>query len=324
MTKKHAKSPCCDEKIIRFGGKRRQCVRCKKTWRLRPKRRGRKAILHKGKIIERLLSSRRSREESGNERAKHLARLRKDRDVFNKKELWILAPKGPLIIIADAIVRYYQGKWHTWYFVLVRAVSGEDAVILPPHHLEGKETPLGWKETMSAISLKTLNRVKALVSDGHLGLMLIAKERGWKISRCHFHLLRAIGARRSKRSMGRHRDEALLLNELAKCVLEEVNKKKVALALTRIKEIAGTTTSKILKKVLMGFLKSAPDYRTYLEHPELKLPTTSNTAESLNALIGDLTFRARGFRSIASLSAWINALCKERKIIKCRGKYQPN
>src|SRR5512145_827961 len=38
----HAKSPCCRAKIYHFGSRRRQCSHCKRTWRIRNKRRGRK------------------------------------------------------------------------------------------------------------------------------------------------------------------------------------------------------------------------------------------------------------------------------------------
>src|SRR3989339_895570 len=39
----HGKSPCCQAKIYKFGGKRKQCSLCKKTWSVRKKKRGRKA-----------------------------------------------------------------------------------------------------------------------------------------------------------------------------------------------------------------------------------------------------------------------------------------
>ena len=38
----HAKSPCCRAKIHHFGSRRHQCSYCKRTWRIRNKRRGRK------------------------------------------------------------------------------------------------------------------------------------------------------------------------------------------------------------------------------------------------------------------------------------------
>ena len=36
----HAKFPCCQAKIYHFGSRRRQCSQCKRTWRIRKKRRG--------------------------------------------------------------------------------------------------------------------------------------------------------------------------------------------------------------------------------------------------------------------------------------------
>ncbi len=95
-------------------------------------------------------------------------------------------------------------------------------------------------------------------------------------------------------------------------------------ALSRIEEIGWTTTSKKLKIALLGFVTHAKEYRTYITHPELNLPTTNNTAESMNALIQSLAGRAHGFRTVASFNAWIIALCKEHKTIKCRGTHPQN
>ena len=38
------KSECCGDKILRFGGKRRCCKTCRKTWRIKPAKRGRKVL----------------------------------------------------------------------------------------------------------------------------------------------------------------------------------------------------------------------------------------------------------------------------------------
>ena len=43
-----------------------------------------------------------------------------------------------LILVADAIVKYRNGAWHTWFFMFVRAVKGEDAIILPPYYAPGR------------------------------------------------------------------------------------------------------------------------------------------------------------------------------------------
>lgn len=327
MNKIHAKSPCCRANIIKFGAKRRQCSQCRKTWTLRPKKRGRKPRRKNLLSVRKYLHHERIpllREKSRTAHATRSARLRKERNAFNEKREWHSIPRGPLIMIADAIVKYRKRVWHTWYFILVRAVESEDAVILPPYHSEGRETGKGWHSAMEAVHGDVLKRVKALVSDGHCGLMSEAKWRRWLIQRCHIHLLMAIQARRSRWSMGRHQKEGNELHHLTQCVLKDPDTQKALHALSRIEEIGWTTTSKMLQKVLLGFVTSSQDYRTYLTHPELQLPTTSNTAESLNALIDALSIRARGFRTVTSFDAWITALCKDRGTMKCRGKYQQN
>lgn len=328
MNKKHAKCPFCEGEIIRYGNKRRQCKQCRKTWTVRPKKRGRKARRITAGPVRRYLKNERipiARERvTAVTSASRSTRLRKERDVFNEKQSWHHIPEGSLIMVADAIVKYYKGSWHTWFFMFVRAVEGTDAVILPPCHALGRETCKGWSDALETVPPDVLERVKALASDGHRGLMREALWRTWLIQRCHIHLLMAIQARRSRWSMGRHQNEGDELHRLTECFLKNPDTQEAEQALSRIEEIGWTTSSKMLKKVLLGFVTSSEDYRTYLVHPELNLPTTSNTAESLNALVDDLLMRARGFRTASSLNAWIIALCKERGTIKCRGKYQQN
>lgn len=328
MTKKHAKCPFCGAKIIRYGHKRRQCKQCRKTWTVRPKKRGRKARRITAEPVRRYLRNERipvARERVATlTSASRSTRLRKERDAFNERRSWRHVPEGSLILIADAIVKYYKGVWHTWFFLFARAVDSEDAVILPPYHTLGRETCAGWSNALQTVNPLVLERVKALVSDGHRGLMREATWREWLIQRCHIHLLMAIQARRSRWSMGRHQSEGDEIHCLTECFLKNHDPQVACRALSRIEEIGWTTSSKMLRKVLLGFVTSSDDYRTYIAHPELNLPTTSNTAESLNALVDDLLMRARGFRTASSLNAWIIALCKERGTMKCRWKYQQN
>ena len=256
--------------------------------------------------------------------ASRSARLRKERDMFNKKQAWCPIPDGPLILIADAIVKYRQGQWHTWFFMFLRAIDGEDATILPPYYARGREVYAEWSNALETIPPDALLRVKALVSDGHRGLTSFATRHDWFIQRCHIHLIMAIQSRRSRWAMSRKRTEGEELFMLVNCILKSPSAQEAKGAISRIEEIGWLSSSKMLKKVLQGFVTSTEDYRTYLNHPEFNLPTTSNTAESLNALVDNLSSRARGFRTVDSLNSWIIALCKERGTIKCRGKYQQN
>lgn len=294
---------------------------------MRPKKRGRKRRRITMEPVRKYLTHERiplSRERNTLTKAARSARLRTERDVFNQKQEWVLVPSGPLIMIADAIVYYSDKKWHTWFFIFVRSIYDEDAVILPPYYAGGRETADEWSEAMACVPQEVLHRVKALVCDGHRGLTREALWRGWLIQRCHFHLLKAIQARRSRWTMGRHQEEALEIHALVNRMLKQSNDHELTQTLSRIEEIGWATKSVILKKVLRGFVTSAEDYRTYLANPELNLPTTSNTAESLNALIQALSSRTHGFRTVASLNAWIIALCKARGTMKCRGGNQQN
>lgn len=143
MNKKHAKCLFCGAKIIKYGRRRRRCHACKKTWTVRPKKRGRKAKRITATPVRKYLNHERiplARERSGTiVSASRSARLRKERDAFNRKQAWCPISDGPLILIADAIVKYRQGQWHTWFFLFLRAIDGEDAVILPPYYARGRE-----------------------------------------------------------------------------------------------------------------------------------------------------------------------------------------
>lgn len=327
MSKKHAKSPCCGAQFIRYGGKRRQCVACKRTWTFRPKRRGRKPRRRTSEPVRKYLVHERvplARESGRTSSAARSHKLRQERDAYNRRHTWAPVPSGPLIVIADAILRRMEGSLHTWFLILVRPVSGEDAVILPPLHLCGPETAAGWRAAFAAVPDSVLARVVALVSDGHTGLMSEALWRDWLVQRCHFHLLKALQARRSRWTSGRHRTEAVEVHALVSRVLLQETEDGLGAVLSRIEEIGWTTSSRVLRKVLLGFVTNAEEYRTYRAHPELKLPTTNNTAESLNALIQSLAGRARGFRTAASFNAWVIALCKERQTIKCRAARPQN
>lgn len=55
MTPIHAKSPCCGALVRRFGKRRRQCTHCKRTWRVRKKKRGRKHTRHTEALLRRIL-----------------------------------------------------------------------------------------------------------------------------------------------------------------------------------------------------------------------------------------------------------------------------
>lgn len=234
---------------------------------------------------------------------------------------WPEVPAGPLVAIADGMVKYLDKQWHSWYFILVRPVDDDKAILLPPHHQATRELAPSWTAAFAAVPDDVRERIVALVSDGHRGLTKAASHHGWLHQRCHFHHLKRLQAQRSRWQTGRHRTEAEALYVHTKAVLTHPD--HLEPHLEALAELARTSTSREIRKVVSGFLTSYQDYRTYLEHPELNLPTTTNTAESFVGLVRDMSRRARGFRSVRTFNKWIIALVKTKKTIHCRGFQAP-
>ncbi len=247
----------------------------------------------------------------------------RSRDLFCRTTLWPLPPKAPnLIVIADAVIKQVERKQYTAYCMLVRSPTETEATILPPIILAGGETQLSWRIAFNTLPPSLLSCIKALVCDGHRGSVNYAKQHNWLIQRCHFHLLAAIQGRRSRFAYSRHRREAKHIFDLVYRVLEEREEIPIRAFLLKIEACALSTTSRELRKVLLGFVNNYEDYRTYLYHPELELPTTTNTAESCIGSLEELCHRLRGFPTLYSFEKWFEALAKFKKRIKCNGQYQ--
>lgn len=262
---------------------------------------------------------------TGQHREAMRIRLARSRSAFLRATPWPPLPTdGLLILICDAMVREVEGAWLTAYFILIRPAGTSQAVIHQPYLAAGTETPAGWQAALATIPEITQRHIQAVVCDGHRGIVYYAKRQGWLIQRCHFHLLAAIQGRRSRWIRSRHRIIGERLYRLASLVLTTPDPSQVLPTLTELETIAWDTTSCVLRKVLLGFVNHAEDYRTYLRHPELNLPRTSNAAEALIGMIRHFCHRARGFRTRHSLEQWIAALIKHKRVMTCNGTRQPN
>ena len=330
MKKLHAKTPCCKGKIINFGKRRRQCVLCKKTWRIRIKKRGRKIKRPQTKTLICYLKNKTATlssmsERKNSSRGKIQNRTKRNLDFFLKNYCWEEIPANcNLIIIADAMIKYIENEWYTFYFVLVRDVNSNKAIILPPYIQKGRETCDGWYNTIDRIPKRIKTSIKAVVCDGHRGLLSVSIWEKWILQRCQFHLLSSIRGRRSTSKWSKHGREGRMIYDLTEKALTTKDEKLVLEYISEIEEIGWHTKSPQLRKILSGFVNNYKDYRSCIYYPELNLPRTSNSAESLINCIQSLCNRARGFRTIYSLSKWVNAFLKNKKFIKCNGFYQPN
>lgn len=328
MEKYQAKSPCCGAKVDHFGLRRRQCFLCKKTWRIRKKKTGRKVKRVSTKLVESFfkhqissVSHTATRKKISRSSMQNL--MLKSRDLLIKKFSWPKIPEGNLLLIADAVVEMVEGKWRTVYMMLLRGISETDAFIVPPLILDGTETTYGWNRAFKTLDSSVTSRIKAVVSDGHKGILLEAKDYGWVVQRCQFHLLARIQGRRSRFALGKHKEEANEIYHHVCVVFKNLDQKTIQSSLNILEEIGWHSTSNEIKLTLRGFVTNYRDYRSYITHPELNLPTTNNTAESLASTVGYLKIRMRGFPTMQSFEKWVTALFKFRKSIKCN-KHQPS
>jgi hypothetical protein len=294
----HKKSQCCDARIVRFGGKRRQCTVCKKTWSEHPAKRGpkhprkqyhylKKVFKHGMKVKHLALHSRLSVDVVYKRFTNNLNAV-----VTSKRIVRVRGEK--LIIIIDAQWHYFERKLWTLYFVAVRSTNSQTATILDPILRPGKENAKTWDELFNNIPLGIKNRVIALVSDGIRGIDTVADDNNWIHQRCHFHLLSLLQKMRGKRSStpGRHiREEIYCTVEL---VLSETSKRKLntlCKRLVTLSEMQGCP--KRMKMAVREFLRRLPKFRSYLDYPDLHLPTTVNVMESINSFVRERSAKTR-------------------------------
>ena len=326
----HEKSPCCRGVVRRFGGRRRQCKVCGKTWSMWQRTRGRTRLrvspdLAHRFIDIRLLPVRVSRSGASQSRNERQYRLAASRRQCAMRCPWPTQPPAEsLIAVADALVKQVERQWYTWYFVLVRGLSDTKAVILPPYYERGTETVQGWDHAFSAVPQDIQSRIRALVADGHRGLVFRAKRQNWHLQRCHFHLIARLQGRRSRWRTGRHTAEGKRIFYLVHQLLTVPNEALLLPLMNELEEIGWTSGSPEIRRVLIGFINHLHDYRTYLRYPELLLPVTNNTAETLIGLVERVSRHARGFRTVSVLHEWITVVIKTRRTIRCAPKNQQN
>lgn len=237
------------------------------------------------------------------------------------------APKGSLIAVADAMTAHAEGERYTIFLILLRKVNKKTATVMEPLIRCGYETTDGWKEAFGQLDGEDRDRLKALVSDGFKGLKLMAREEGWIHQRCHFHLLKTLQSLRGRRwSTVKNKEMREEMYQLVRRLLVEKSEKKVSKLSEKLKDMANDKKCpKWIGLRVRGFLREMDDFRSYIHHPELKLPSTSNSAESTVNLISDMIGDTRGFGTKESLEKWVKIKVRSLKKIQCNGKdFQQN
>jgi len=303
----HKKSECCGARIVRFGGKRRRCTACHKTWSKRPAKRGPKPRRKQcGYLKKVFVHGFRVKQLSINSRLSTDAIYK----IFSHNLDTVLSPKRvitikgvELILVVDAQWHYFlvMGKRKMWtlYFMAIKSVQSDTVTVFDPVLRRGKENANAWREVIGGLPESVKMRVIAMVSDGLRGMSTIAHENGWVIQRCHFHILSALQKRRGKRA-----------STYGRKVREEIyNSVKLSLVddsawrLKRIYKRLGVLSKKgecprAMRMIVREFLRRPHEFRAYLDYPELRLPTTVNTMESVNSFVREKT------KTVKTPEAW--------------------
>jgi len=219
------------------------------------------------------------------------------RDLFCRTNQWPTLPaEGPLILLADATPKRIRWRWYTVFCVLIRRPHESAAWIAPPVILPGLETRANWKQALATLPEAQISQVRAMVCDGHRGLLDFAKRRNWLIQRRRFHLIAFIQGRRSRWGKGLHREEGKRIYAAVIRVLDAPIDADITALRIAVDNLALSTTSRELRKALSGFATNAEYYRTHLYHPELHLPRTNNASEACIGSIESLLKRLRAFQ----------------------------
>ena len=317
---------CKHPKSIRFGGRRRQCVSCHATWRIRSKKRGPKAIKRRTTNLERTFVGKYTiaqQSDRSSLSANALAKRHASALTNLCERPWPhRIPKGRLILVMDAIWFKKDEDRHTVYLTGLRRVEDDTLHFLRPILRPGSESQERWREVIGLIPRGALKRICAIVSDSFAGSGGIAKEHGWIFQRCQAHLLLRLealcGDVKRKVSFWEGRQELKRVTYALMNTRDENKAAKLADELMRLGE--HRECPKYLRYAAMDTIRHLHEYRACYLHPELRLPATTNALENTNCRIRSLLNRSRGCRTPESLIRWITGFLWFNPMVKCRPK----
>lgn len=327
MNSSHAKSPCCKAKIHRFGSRRRQCSRCKRTWSVRRKKRGRKrwraspafleAILVQGRTLKSLAPRAGLSAQAVGHRCRQALRW------FLSQPRPLRLPAGPLVLLLDGVYFRFRGKDWVLYLMAVKPCHHNRALFLDPVLLPGRENLRGWSQVITTIPAHIHRRIRASVSDEVAGIIRLGTGRGWIVQLCHFHLISRLQncrGRRNRRLAARPLREALY--QLTRQALELPDGPHLNTVLKELRYLVGQTKDlRVIRMIVREFLRRIDHFRAYRKCPQLNLPTTTGSVEAMGRRVRDLMRQTRSIRSPETLQLWTTALIRMRPTVMCNGKH---
>ena len=238
---------------------------------------------------------------------------------FVAHPLKLTLPQGPYVVLADALWFTFRKQDWIMFLVALKPVSEHRAYFLDPVLLSGGESYENWDTVLSTIPPEIKQQVKAVVSDGFRSSRHIAQDYGWIHQRCHFHLIAYLQVRRGVRKRviaGKSVREAIFQKVLQ--LLRFKSRAKVFKLSNDLRRLAKRVDCpRSLQMTVAEVLRVLPEFRAYLHHPELHLPTTTGSIETMCKLIRK---RAGTVRTPEALELWATALVRSKSPLTCNGK----
>ena len=324
MPPQHAKSPCCAAPIYRYGARRRQCRICRKTWTLRPRRRGRPKKRLTDDLLRKIFLEGYSLSHLARHRPRikqvtlrhHFRRLMND---FTSRPRRVKLPSGPLVLLIDGLWFRFGAKPWVLYQLALKPAMNDKAIFLDPVLLEGKESATNWNRAIATIPAHLQRRIAGVTVDNLSGLQRLARQRGWVLQLCQFHLLLKFYGRRGMLSHslrgGNARGE---LHRAVRQALLAPHGEPLAAVLARLGDFASNPTfTNRIRAATNDFIRSIDHYRAHLTHSPLRMPSTTNAVESRGARLRDLFKRHRSATTPRSVLLWATVFTRLHPEIVC-------
>ncbi len=230
-------------------------------------------------------------------------------------------PPGPLVLLADGLWFEFDGVPWVLYLTALKPCRGNYATFLDPLLFPGKEGASRWQQAVAAIPLDATRRIQAMVVDNLPGMQRLAHQRRWVLQLCQFHLLLKLQAqRRGVRYTLRGGPVREEIHQLIRSALELPDGHRLSRTLERLRRLShGDCGTQRIQTTVHEFLKGLQFYRSYLTHPHLELPRTTNSVESMCRLLRELFRSSRAGSNPASVLLWATALIRLRPRVTCNG-----
>ncbi|PIT92958.1 MAG: hypothetical protein COU06_02560 [Candidatus Harrisonbacteria bacterium CG10_big_fil_rev_8_21_14_0_10_38_8] len=323
----HAKSSCCSALVRRFGKRRRQCKSCKSTWSIRRKKRGPKRIRTAHPLLRRILCEGYTLAQE----LRHFDSLGRSgiaQRFTNELQNFISSPPPPLpkgiyILIVDGVYFKFKRKEWVLYLMALKPVHSHRMYYLDPVLTKGRERFEEWCKAIDTIPTKTRKQIKALVSDGLRGFHQLATQNDWVHQRCQFHLLASLVRGKGKlRYLTRGSNVRRKLLTATRIMLSNESSQKRSRAQRSLRQyINDPNCPSYVRKHIIEFLEREADFRSYLTHPHLHLPTTTSAMESTGRLVRKATRTARTPNSLFLRAV---AFLRLKRSVVCNGSYTQN